>query len=102
MRVASDASDRAETAVQLVHRALQARREAEARQVARKLIKGYIDPHYKVVNMQSFYSALVAALKISRMRGEDDAGDVLTLTDHSGVVCPTEFAAFRGLVAPPG
>jgi hypothetical protein len=50
-------SDRAETAVQLVHRALQARRETEARQVARKLIKGYIDPHYKVVNMQSFYSA---------------------------------------------
>jgi hypothetical protein len=48
--------------------------------VARKLLQGYIDPHYKVVNMQTFCSALVAALKIARMRGEDDAGDVLTLT----------------------
>ena len=80
MRVTSERGDRAETAVQLVHRAIQARRDAEARQVARKLIQGYIDPHYKVVNMQTFCSALVAALKIARMRGEDDAGDVFTLT----------------------
>ena len=80
MRVASERRDQTETAVQLVHRALQARRDAEARQVARKLIKAHMDPHYRVANIQSFCSALVAALKIARMRGEDDAGDVLTLT----------------------
>jgi hypothetical protein len=58
-----------ETAVQLVHRAVQARREAEARQVAKGLIQGYVGPDHKVVNMPSFCSALVQALRIARMRG---------------------------------
>jgi hypothetical protein len=58
----------------------EARREAEARQVAKELIQGYVGPDHKVINMQSFCSALVQALRAARMRGEDDAGDVLTLT----------------------
>jgi hypothetical protein len=55
-------------------------REAEARQVAKGLIQGHVGPDHKVINMQSFCSALVQALRAARMRGEDDAGDVLTLT----------------------
>jgi hypothetical protein len=58
----------------------EARREAEARQVANGLIQGYIGPDHKVMDMQSFYSALMQALRAARIRGEDDAGDVLTLT----------------------
>jgi hypothetical protein len=72
-------SDQAE-AVQLVHRAVQARREAVARRVAKGLIQSYVGPDHKIMNMESFYSALIQALKVARMRGEDDAGDVLTLT----------------------
>jgi hypothetical protein len=73
-------NDQAETVVQLVHHAIESRREAEARQVANGLIQGYIGPDHKVMNMQSFYSALVQALRAARMRGEDDSGNVLTLT----------------------
>jgi hypothetical protein len=44
------------------------------------LIRNHLDPDQRVVNLQSFSSALVAALEAARIRGEDDAGDVLTLT----------------------
>ena len=73
-------NDQTQTVTQLVHQAVQARREAEARQMANRLIQGYVDPDHKVMNMQSFYSTIVQALKAARIRGEDDSGDVLTLT----------------------
>jgi hypothetical protein len=69
-----------ETLVPLAHQAEQTRREAEAWQVVNGLIQGHVGPDHKIINMQSFSSALMQALKAARMRGEDDAGDVLTLT----------------------
>ena len=68
-----------ETVTKLVHEAVQARQDAEPRQVAHRLIQGYIGPDHKVVDIQNFHSALVQALKAARMRGQDDC-DVLTLT----------------------
>ena len=68
-----------ETATKLVHDAVQARQDAEARQVAHGLIQGFIGPDHKVVDIKNFHSALVQALKAARMRGHDDC-DVLTLT----------------------
>jgi hypothetical protein len=69
-----------ETTTQLVHQAVRALREAEAQRLANELIQGHVGPDQKVVNLQKFFSALVAAIEAARMRGEDDAGDVLTLT----------------------
>jgi hypothetical protein len=51
------------------HEAIEAQREAEARQVAHVLIQGYMGPDHKVINMQSFYGALVQALRAARMQG---------------------------------
>ena len=69
-----------ETAIQLVHRAVQASRQAEARQVASSLIQEYVGPDQRVIDLKGFSSALARALNAARMRGEDDAGDILTLT----------------------
>ena len=69
-----------ETAAQLVHQAVQARREAEARQVASVLIREHVGPDQRVLDLQGFSSALTRALSAARRRGEDDAGDILTLT----------------------
>jgi hypothetical protein len=65
---------------QVVHQAVQSRREAEARRVASRLIQEHVGPDQSVINLQSFHSALVQALSAARRRGEDDAGDILTLT----------------------
>jgi hypothetical protein len=72
--------DQAENPVQLVHQAVQAHRLAEAQRAANVLIKEHLDPNQRVLDLQSFSSALVAALEAARVRGEDDAGDILTLT----------------------
>ena len=69
-----------ETVVQLVHQAVQSRREAEARQAADRLIQEYVGSDHRVIDLQRFSCALVQALRAARMRGEDDAGDILTLT----------------------
>jgi hypothetical protein len=69
-----------ETAIQLVHQAVQASRQAEARQVASSLIQEHVGPDQRVIDLQGFSSALARALNAARMRGEDDAGDILTLT----------------------
>ena len=63
---------------QVVHQAAQSRREAEA--VASSLIQEHVGPDQTIINLQSFNSALVQALSAARRRGEDDAGDILTLT----------------------
>jgi hypothetical protein len=73
-------TDQTSSVVSLAHQAIQSRREAEARRVADGLIQEHIGPNYKVMSMPNFRSALVQALKAARIRGEDDAGDVLTLT----------------------
>ena len=69
-----------ETAIQLVHQAVQASREAEARQVASSLIQEHVGADQRVIDLPGFSSALARALNVARMRGEDDAGDILTLT----------------------
>ena len=69
-----------ETVIQVVHQAVRSRREAEARQVAKSLIQDHIGPDQRIIDLQGFSSALVKALSAARMRGEDDAGDILTLT----------------------
>jgi hypothetical protein len=43
------------------------------------LIQGYIGPDHKVINMQSFCSGLVQALRAARSRGEAESDVVLTL-----------------------
>lgn len=52
--------------------ALQDRVDVEARATAHALIQGHLGPDHKVLNMQSFYSALVQALKAARERGHTD------------------------------
>ena len=69
-----------ETVVQLVNKAVQSRRAAEARQVANRLIQEHVDPDHRVADVQHFSLALVQALRAARIQGEDDAGDILTLT----------------------
>ena len=69
-----------ETAAQLVHQAVQARREAEAQRVASSLIEEHVGPDQRVIDLQGFSAALARALSAAQMRGEDDAGDILTLT----------------------
>lgn len=66
--------------VQLVHQAVQSRREAEARQVASSLIQEYVGPDQRIIDLPRFSLALTRALNAARMRGEDEAGDILTLT----------------------
>jgi hypothetical protein len=58
--------------------AIEAQRDAEAWQVAGGLIRKYLGPDHRIVNVPSFHSALAQALKTARMQGQDD-GDVLTL-----------------------
>lgn len=50
--------------------------DAEARAVAHGLIQGYIGPDHRVLDIPSFYSALVQALKQARHRGlaQDEKG----------------------------
>jgi hypothetical protein len=51
---------------------LDARMNADARQTAHGLIQGYLGPDHKVIDMPSFYSALVQALKAAREQGQAD------------------------------
>lgn len=77
-------NDRAEMVSRLVREqeAMEARREAEARATAHGLIQGYIGPDRRVIDMPSFYSALVQAIRTARWQGQTDGPgeDVLTLT----------------------
>jgi hypothetical protein len=46
--------------------------EAEARETARDLIKGYLGLDHKVTDMENFCAALVHALKAAREQGRAD------------------------------
>jgi hypothetical protein len=72
-------SEQPDNVIAVVHKAVQARREAEARNVAQELIQTYIGPDLRVVSVQHFHSALIQALKDARLKGQDDC-DVLTLS----------------------
>jgi hypothetical protein len=73
-------NDQAEEVIRLIrlNEAIEAKRDAEAWQVARGLIQGYLGPDHRVINLLGFHSALAQALRAARMQGQDD-GDVLTL-----------------------
>ena len=54
----------------------------DAQQIAHGPIQGYIGPDHRVMDMQSFYSALVQALQAAHQQGWKDRGDAETLTRH--------------------
>jgi hypothetical protein len=72
-------SDQFESTTPVVLDAVVSIRDSQARGVARGLIQSHIGPDNKVIDMPSFNTALVRALKDARMQGQDDCG-VLTLT----------------------
>ena len=43
----------------------------DAQQIAHGLIQGYIGPDHKVMNMASFYAALVQALQTAHQQGRE-------------------------------
>jgi hypothetical protein len=54
--------------------------EAEARETARNLIQGYLGPDHKVTNIESFFAALVQALKTAREQGQVDYSDQMGIS----------------------
>jgi hypothetical protein len=62
-----------------VTQGVESRLDADSRQLAHALIQSCIGPDHRVIDMQTFHSALVQALKDARLRGHDDC-DVPTLT----------------------
>jgi hypothetical protein len=54
--------------------------EAEARETARNLIQRYLRPDHKVTNMESFFAALVQALKAAREQGQVDCYDQMGIS----------------------
>ena len=74
--------DQAEQVTELVERevAFQERMKAEADKMATALIRTYLGPDRKVINMASFHSGLSQALRDAREQGQvDHADEVLTL-----------------------
>ena len=67
--------DQAESVIRMVEEqaALDAGMEAEAREIALGLIQGYLGPDDKVLDMPTFYSALVQAIKAAREQGQVDS-----------------------------
>ena len=55
---------------------LDARMEAEAREIAHGLIQGYLGPDHKVLDIPTFYSALVQAIKAAREQGQRYSGQL--------------------------
>jgi hypothetical protein len=43
----------------------------DAQQIAHGLIQGYVGPDHRVIDMPSFYSALVQALRTAHQDGKD-------------------------------
>ena len=56
--------------------------EKEAGQIAYGLIQGYIGPDYRVMDMPTFYRALVQALQAAHQQGWKDRAEAEMLTRH--------------------
>ena len=56
----------------------------EAGQVAHGLIQGYIGPDHKVMDMASFYGALVQALQAAHQQGWEDRDVAASQSADSG------------------
>jgi hypothetical protein len=54
----------------------------DAKQIANGLIQSYIGPDSRVVDMPSFYGALVQALQAAHQQGWKDRGEAESLTRH--------------------
>ena len=55
----------------------------EATHIAHGLIQGYIDPDHRVVDMRSFFGALVQALQAAYHQGWNDRAEAdYTETNH--------------------
>jgi hypothetical protein len=50
----------------------------EAQQIAHGLIQGYIGPDHRVMDMPSFFGALVQALQAAHQQGWNDRAEALT------------------------
>jgi hypothetical protein len=49
----------------------------EAQQIAHGLIQGYIGPDHRVMDMPSFFGALVQALQAAHQQGWNDRAEAL-------------------------
>jgi hypothetical protein len=56
--------------------------DKEAQQIAHGLIQGYIGPDHRVMDMQSFYGALVQALQEAHVKGWQDRANAENLVKH--------------------
>jgi hypothetical protein len=76
-------NERSEMVSRLVREreAMEARREAEARATAHDLIQLHVGPDDRIADVETFYSALVQAIRAARWQGETDRSreDVLSL-----------------------
>jgi hypothetical protein len=54
----------------------------DAQQIAQGLIQSYIGPDHRVMDMPSFYGALVQALMTAHEEGWKDRSDAEKLTRH--------------------
>lgn len=61
--------------------AMEARREAEARATAHDLIQLHVGPGDRIADVETFYAALVQAIRAARWQGKTDRSreDVLSL-----------------------
>jgi hypothetical protein len=76
-------NERSEMLSRLVRerKAMETRREAEARATAHDLIQLHVGPDDRIADVETFYSALVQAIRAARWQGETDRSreDVLSL-----------------------
>lgn len=56
--------------------------DEEAKQIAHGLIQAFIGPDHRVMDMQSFFRALVQALQAAHQQGWKDRSEADTLTRH--------------------
>ena len=54
----------------------------QAQQIAQGLIKSFVGPDHRIMDMPSFYGALVQALQAAHEQGWKDRGDAENLTKH--------------------
>jgi hypothetical protein len=54
----------------------------QAQQIAQGLIQSFVGPDHRIMDMPSFYGALVQALQAAHEQGWKDRGDAENLTKH--------------------
>ena len=54
----------------------------DAKQIAQGLIQLYIGPDFRVMDVPSFYGALVQAIQAAHQQGWKDRGEAESLTRH--------------------